>query len=346
MSALKNYGHIRPLEALGISEAQERAYRHLLAHPGATATEITASLEISTSNTRNLLSALENMGLATQTLGTPRQYFPSAPDVAIEALVHHRREAVENALGIIPELQSSAAVQSTSQRPIVEFLHNQDVTRQAFAQIPQLAQREIINIARPPVVITRLNLPDSEDRPTQRDALQRGVRFRSIVDSELLSEPGVPQALRDDLSAGEEIRVAQNVPARMFIADYRIGLITLNPENPDGPALLLRSRSLLTAMYELFEYLWEYATPLPFADSASPVSTSESQANHGLTRELHELLAAGIPDKAIVEELGISRRTLVRRLSEWMDELGARSRYQAGWLAAKRESALTLGKRK
>jgi Bacterial regulatory proteins, luxR family len=50
--------------------------------------------------------------------------------------------------------------------------------------------------------------------------------------------------------------------------------------------------------------------------------------------ELVSLLTMGINDKTIASELDLSMRTLNRRVSELMSALGARSRFQAGWLAA------------
>lgn len=343
---MNKYGQTHPLNALGVGAAEESAYRFLLVHPGSTSSELRNALGITQAKAGRLLVFLETNGLVTRTLTSPRKYFTSAPDVAITALVRRRSEEVKNALDAIPEYEKQAVAIRKDQKPIVELLPNQESTRQVFEQIPLLAQHEVINIVRPPLAVSRLDLPDTEDRPTQREAQKRNVRLRSVIDSELLTIPGVPQALRDDLAAGEEIKVTQNVPTRMLIADHHIGLITVSPDDPNGPALLLRSHALLTAMHELFEYLWKRATPLPFDDQPLPASSMADPSHHDLTRELHELLAAGMPDKAIVEELGISRRTLVRRLSEWMDELGARSRYQAGWLAARRHSSDPSAKKK
>jgi DNA-binding NarL/FixJ family response regulator len=46
-------------------------------------------------------------------------------------------------------------------------------------------------------------------------------------------------------------------------------------------------------------------------------------------------MAAGLNDKAIAHELGISMRTLNRRISELMTQLNARSRFQIGWIASR-----------
>jgi DNA-binding NarL/FixJ family response regulator len=52
---------------------------------------------------------------------------------------------------------------------------------------------------------------------------------------------------------------------------------------------------------------------------------------------LISLLAAGLNDKAIAYELGISASTLTRRITEIMHRLDAETRFQLGWLAARHE---------
>jgi DNA-binding NarL/FixJ family response regulator len=48
------------------------------------------------------------------------------------------------------------------------------------------------------------------------------------------------------------------------------------------------------------------------------------------------MLAAGLKDDAVARQLGVSKRTLDRRVQELMRNLGAWTRFQAGWLAALR----------
>lgn len=49
------------------------------------------------------------------------------------------------------------------------------------------------------------------------------------------------------------------------------------------------------------------------------------------------LLAAGMKDEVMARELGVSVRTLSRRIALLMDEMGARTRFQVGMQAAKRD---------
>nr|WP_238427092.1 helix-turn-helix domain-containing protein [Streptomyces adustus] len=48
------------------------------------------------------------------------------------------------------------------------------------------------------------------------------------------------------------------------------------------------------------------------------------------------LVLAGLTDQAAAGQLGVSRRTVQRRIGELMLKAGAESRIQLGWIAARR----------
>jgi DNA-binding NarL/FixJ family response regulator len=119
----------------------------------------------------------------------------------------------------------------------------------------------------------------------------------------------------------------------MVMADRSIALIPLNLERPGSPSLLVRSSALLDALYAMFELLWNQAAPIAFT-RAGMLRTGEPAAHLPTDAErLLPLLAAGLNDKAIAHELGISPSTLNRRIAELMKSVDARSRFQLGWLA-------------
>ncbi|MGH1556151.1 response regulator transcription factor [Streptomyces sp. L7] len=82
------------------------------------------------------------------------------------------------------------------------------------------------------------------------------------------------------------------------------------------------------ALQKLFELAWQQAAPL-----GRPAGNGElSEDEQALTR----LLAAGLKDEAVARHLGISLRTLRRRVSDLQERLGAASRFQLGLRAAQR----------
>jgi DNA-binding CsgD family transcriptional regulator len=80
----------------------------------------------------------------------------------------------------------------------------------------------------------------------------------------------------------------------------------------------------------LFDEYWARATPLPGREDVS--DTDEL----GDVRVVLELLQLGMKDETIARQLGVSLRTVRRRIAALMDDLGVATRFQAGLEAARR----------
>ena len=322
----------RPLETLGISEIEERVYEALLDRSGATSAELERDLALPARTLERVLEQLEQKGLATRTTGQPRRYIPASPDIAVEALVLRRQDELRRARAEIQRLQERAAEGAGDRRQMIELITTHEAERHVFEQMQHAAQHELIFLERPPILIAGPEQPNE----TEMKALARGVRYRSIADRAFLELPGVLTRIRADMLAGEEVRVVSQLPFKMVMADRNIALIPLNLERPGSPSLLVRSSALLDALYAMFELLWSQAAPIAFARSGA-MQTDELAPNlPAETERLLALLAAGFNDKAIAHELGISASTLNRRIAEIMKSVDARTRYQLGWLVARK----------
>ena len=120
----------------------------------------------------------------------------------------------------------------------------------------------------------------------------------------------------------------------MFVVDRRVALIPLNVEDQGGSTLLVRAPALLDALYELFEMTWQRSTPLAFTRTGAMETGKPDAAVSEAAAQTIPLLAAGLNDKAIVYETGISIATLNRRIAELMRRFDTRTRFQLGWRAA------------
>jgi len=319
---------IGALGELGIPIVEERMYRMLLRCDGATLVEVSASLRMAPRSTRRALAWLEKNGFVTHSPEQVQRYFAAPPDLAIEALMVRRQNRARTA---IAELRESSKTTKGARREerIVEIL-SREAGAQVFSQIIQSAEHDILGLERPPVLVSSNDEPDE----TQLRLLAKGVRFRSITDTSMLNAPGTLNRLRIATQAGEQYRVYPSLPFKLVVVDHRIGIIPLNLARPDGPALLVRSSSLLDALCEMFEMLWRSSVPFSLD---SPGTTDDALSAHraaGSIDTLLPMLVSGLNDKTIELELGISQRTLTRRIVALMKRLGATTRFQAGWLAA------------
>jgi hypothetical protein len=336
MNQLRSEPAARPLEALGISAPEEQAYRVLLTRRLASAGDIAPELSLSARSTQRLLDALAAKGLATHSPEKPRRYMPVLPEFAVEAMVSQRQAELERARAAIADLNKHAASARDADHrgEMVEIVTSRDAEQRIFEQAQTVARDEVMTLVRPPLRITRLDIPFEQDQYHQKRARSRGVRYRSIVDADYLALPGAPTRVRYETESGEEIRVFPRLPFKVAIFDRRIAFIPLNPEQPDSPTLLVRSSALLDALYALFESLWERSTPVAFTPSGALKDGKPGSRVPDAAAKLVPLLAAGLNDKAIAHELGISAATLNRRLAELMKSLDTRTRFQMGWRAA------------
>jgi hypothetical protein len=120
-----------------------------------------------------------------------------------------------------------------------------------------------------------------------------------------------------DASGNEEARVLPSLPIHLYLADDRLALVLLAADS----AVILQPCGLFDAYAVLFERLWERARPVEATDHDGLVA----------------LLLSGLTDQAIARQLGVSARTAQRKIAALMQELGARTRFQAGAQAAIRD---------
>jgi sugar-specific transcriptional regulator TrmB len=314
------------LRALGVAPAEERIYISLLTRSGATVDEVAKRLQLSRRASQRVLSALEQKGLATQSPEKSPRFSAVPPDIAADVLIARRHSELHHARAAMVQLRETVdggRKKYRGDKRIVEIVSRQ-AAAQMFLHSIASARTEILCLERMPALASTLGTLDQR----YVDCLARGVRCRSITDSELLNLTGTLKRLRAASAAGEQFRIFPSLPFKLVVLDRRIGIIPLSLAQPDGPVLLVRSSSLLDALCELFEMYWRAATPFVVGKAIA----GDAQLLH--TDLLIPLLASGMNDKAIEHELAISPRTLARRIVEMTVRLGATTRFQAGWLAA------------
>lgn len=95
---------------------------------------------------------------------------------------------------------------------------------------------------------------------------------------------------------------------------------------------MVRGSLLVDALVRLFELQWEMAVPI--ADVAGP--DDDAAALTEQERRLLAMLSSGMTDEAMARAVGLSHRTVQRRLAELARRVGAEGRFQLGVQAARR----------
>jgi DNA-binding CsgD family transcriptional regulator len=136
-------------------------------------------------------------------------------------------------------------------------------------------------------------------------------------------------ALRRCTKAGEQARFLPDVTLKFFVVDRTTALMPVSYTEPDPSVrLLVHASALIDVLLCCFESLWTRATPFDATEAQCGPSARD--------RELLSLMASGMKDRALARALGVTERTVGRRLTELMAELGVETRFQAGVQAARR----------
>lgn len=319
---------IRPLAQLGIGDLGESAYRALLERHAATAAEIADQLAIAPGVAEQQLDGLEDLGLATHMPKIPPVYVAAPPEFAITALVRRRQASLEEVRVAIPDLerQSARAYHGAGHEPVFESITSRTELGVVLGQLYRSVRKEVMAFQRAPFLLPAVS-------PSTMTVSGGGVR--TISDSTALEVPGALAQVQKDAARGEQARMVPVLPFKMMIFDRSAALIALAGTRAEAPTtMLVHGGALVTMLCELFEFVWEHATPIcfkrPGKDSTARALPHANQVEDALL----PLLAAGLNDKLIASELGISAATLSRRISELMRIHGAKTRFQLGWSAA------------
>ncbi|HET6298295.1 MAG TPA: LuxR C-terminal-related transcriptional regulator [Kribbella sp.] len=308
------------LESVGVSAAEEAAYRGVLANPGCCLLDLARRLDRDVDELGVAVDRLEELGLLTSTADDPPRLLPTRPDVAVDALVAVRRAELDRVRAEARVLLTELRAQE-QHRPenLVEVIVGQEAIAARFAQLLNGTKDQLLVLDRPPYAAP------AESSDTQvRGLLSEGVAVRGIYSPDSLGLPGGVDEAYSAADAGESSRVHPQVPMKLAVFDRTAALLPLSVDQLVDSALVVYPCALLDALVEMFLLLWDQAVPVV------PVRMDPLDAR------LMTLLAAGFKDDAIARQLTLSSRTVGRRVAELMESLGARTRFQAGIHAQRR----------
>lgn len=316
------------LDGLGLNNDQEAVYVALVDMSPATLEEI--SQRCPGVPAGQVIADLERAGLVSRLADSPGcgvAYTAAPPDVALELLVRAREQELARARLSVAQLAARYRQARVSAGPheVIEVVTTREATALRWEQLQRSARNEVRSFDRPPYVSLDTNSIEEE-------MLAAGVAYRAVYHPAGLAIPGRPAALRTMIAAGEQARVTESVPVKMFIADDQMGLIPLEVGGSAEASLIIRASSMLDTLIALFELVWERAIPIHSGGDLPTTGTGPSQEEAALLG----LLAAGLTDAAIARHLGTHPRTVQRRVRELLDRLDAGTRFQAGLQAVRR----------
>lgn len=315
-----------PLAALGIGAFSERAYRFVLRYPGGSVESLSDRTGRSPEEVRSDLAPLVSARLIRI---ADEGVFPELPDFALGRLLNaeaRRLTDAEEALTLAKSevatyLAEHLAGERADWRPVsIDMIPGEDLA--------DIMQTLIANTTGEMLFLR----PDQWHLPTgQRmdvavtQAIAAGGSSRVIYPAKIIEMSS--DSVRARARAGERIRVLPEVPTRLAIFGTDAVMALEFWGETTGERLLIRQPGIVSACIALFDQLWSHAVTVPGFGA---------ELDAGSRSQLLEMLAGGAKDEQIARTLGMSLRTVRRRIANLMAELGVDSRFQAGMEAVRR----------
>jgi hypothetical protein len=334
------------LGILGLDELTERVYRELVHSGPAGVDALALRLGIARERVAGAVHFLEAKSLASRSaMGLVHS---APPQLALGALLTAQRHALGQAeLTAAALAEAYHAASSQNAHELVEVAVGAEQVRQRFDHIQQGAEAELLAL-----VQTRIEVAETGTNEAEAMAVQRGVRYRVVVERGLFDGPDAVDRLSAAVLGDEQVRVAETVPTRLIIADRSTVMLPLSepadeaaeaggngaaraPGADRAPmALVSRAPGLVTAMLGLFESIWQRSVPVRLSEQ-QPVAPAEPRPT-ALDLRILSLLLVGATDAAIAKQLGLGLRTIQRRVAHMMDLAEVSTRLQLGWQAHER----------
>ncbi|MFE1289276.1 helix-turn-helix domain-containing protein [Streptomyces sp. NPDC058751] len=315
-------------DVLGLTPEEADTYRTLVSVVSATPAGLAELVGCDVRRTVGILSRLEGRGLAARSLGDATRFVASPPASALRALLVQRQNELNLAeleLDSLDEIYR-AATRGRGTVEVVEVIHGSEAIRERVGRIQLGAREEIMNLVKPPFF--------SSGNMTDGATIERGVRYRVVVERGTLDgqAPSFDEII-EARAAGEEVRIADAVPLKLFIVDSELAIVPLlgSASTAKAGALLVHESSLLDALIALFESEWEKATQ--FVTSVGALRNAPVVDDLGA--QILSLLLTGLTDQAIATQLRTSLRTVQRRIRHLMDSANVQNRMQLGFHAAR-----------
>lgn len=216
----------------------------------------------------------------------------------------------------------------------VELLDSLDDVNTAMAELFSGARRRVFSMrTRSPRVLSMMeSSPERHAGPVLNRARET-LSLRVTFDTVLLDEhQGLPDAIARRMRM-DDIRFATNVPFTATASDTGITVMDLQDQTAGSVGVRITHPDVSAAIRRVIDNTWAHGMKW------TGPGTSESRGPSPLDqrdREILALMVSGAADAAIARQVGISQRTVERRVRRLLDLAGAGTRFQAGVQAARR----------
>ena len=317
------------LDVWGLDDVAETAYRAMLRNPDLDLAQLSRHLDLDAEVVTAAVDELRRVGLVSR---SGPGLAPASPASTLAALVHVELSDLEERRSRLDAVRASLSGfaadhmvgQSRAWSSMPFELLSADESFAAVEDLQRGTTGEVLSSH--PVVDIDVDAPTYVELIEHQ--LAAGRPMRGLYPTEVLDDPDRLAYVRRWAEAGETVRLLSESLPSLAVFGSESALVSTRWGGAAGSPgyLVVRAPALVAMVRELFEQYWVRGVGLP--------TTRLGDVDDG--RPVLELLQLGLKDETIARHLGVSLRTVRRRVAMVMDELGATTRFQAGMEAARR----------
>ncbi len=259
------------LISLGLNSREAKLYLSLLQVDEASASELHRISGVPRTKVYETLERLVSSGFCVERVENRKRFFHAIPPEDVhQALENKWEREARNRTGlankVFNQLNDFINHHSGDNKNIdsIEVIRNKRQISRKYISLVSETQSEILAFVRPPFAAADPESGKEQDKAEQ-ESLQKNITHRSIY----MNHPEWYDFNLENLeklgSEGEESRIIDDLPIKMFVFDRKKTLIAV-PSIPgttgeDFSMIVIDDASFATTFGILFELFWEKATP-------------------------------------------------------------------------------------
>ena len=232
--------------------------------------------------------------------------------------IYERRSELDASRQLLARLTSRAlGAHEPVLEPIADALAPSVVSR-LLTETTGLLRNYVLTVAEGPAL-------DEATMRANEERLRRGDDQWAIYPASALSTPQGQRWMSGWADVGEVQRVLPTTETEFAVFGDTAVVAFAGWEDPSRGYAVIRDPLVVRLYTAFFDLSWRHAVPAPAVGR-----------DGGDDPKLVELLELGLKDEAIARYLGVSLRTVRRRVAHLMASHGVETRFQLGWAVARR----------
>jgi HTH-type transcriptional regulator, sugar sensing transcriptional regulator len=262
----------------GLTERETKVYMMLLTKKCFTTSELQNSVDITRTKIYEILQKMVARGICTErSVGKVKYYEAVEPKLAFQRVFDKYKdectEEFEKRKNLKEELVKALnpvfeqGKDVVSPLDFIEIMKDKDQIQKKYLMSVRETQNEMLTFNKGPYVCdTSKRL--SEQIKEESRLLKKGIISRNIYeDDELQSQKWLLDCLKSLSGAGNQARIAKDLPIKMMVFDERRVILPLQQSTSDGNGitmLYIEHHGLALACKSLFNSVWEKAAEIKF----------------------------------------------------------------------------------